>query len=160
MSLSQRRGMVDREHLSLSIAQRCALLEMARSSLYYRPREAPGEDLALMRETYGQSLDTPCRGSRRMKAWLARGHVREPEGVQRLMHIMGLRAIYRSPPTSRRRNIGSTLICCGMPRSPEPTRRVPPTASTCPWPGGFLPKLKPRWDVHLSGDDDQLGLSP
>ena len=21
-------------------------------------------------------------------------------------------------------------------------------------------KLKPRWDVHLSGDDDQLGLSP
>ena len=22
------------------------------------------------------------------------------------------------------------------------------------------PKLKPRWDVHLSGDDNQLGLSP
>ena len=22
------------------------------------------------------------------------------------------------------------------------------------------PKLKLRWDVHLSGDDDQLGLSP
>ena len=22
------------------------------------------------------------------------------------------------------------------------------------------PKLKPRWDLHLSGDDDQLGLSP
>ena len=25
---------------------------------------------------------------------------------------------------------------------------------------GINPKLKPRWDVHLSGDDDQLGLSP
>ena len=22
---------------------------------------------------------------------------------------------------------------------------------------GAVPKLKPRWDVHLSGDDDQLG---
>ena len=23
----------------------------------------------------------------------------------------------------------------------------------------FLSKLKPRWDVHLSGDDDQLGCA-
>ena len=23
--------------------------------------------------------------------------------------------------------------------------------------GELRPKLKPRWDVHLSGDDDQLG---
>ena len=49
MSLAQRRGMVDRERLSLSIARQCALLGVARSSLYYRPKEASGEDLALMR---------------------------------------------------------------------------------------------------------------
>ena len=48
MSLAQRRGMVDREHLSLSTARQCALLGVARSSLYYRPREASGENLALM----------------------------------------------------------------------------------------------------------------
>ena len=48
MSLAQRRGMVDRERLSLSIARQCALLGVARSSLYYRPKEASGEDLALM----------------------------------------------------------------------------------------------------------------
>ena len=41
MSLAQRRGMVDREHLLLSIARQCALLGVARSSLYYRPREPP-----------------------------------------------------------------------------------------------------------------------
>ena len=23
-----------------------------------------------------------------------------------------------------------------------------------------IPKQKPWWDIHLSGDDDQLGLSP
>ena len=40
MSLAQWRGMVDREHLSLSIARQCALLGVARSSLYYRPKEA------------------------------------------------------------------------------------------------------------------------
>ena len=26
--------------------------------------------------------------------------------------------------------------------------------------GGMISKLKPGWDVHLSGDDDQLELSP
>ncbi len=57
MSVAQRRGMVDREHLSLliaslSIARQCALLGVARSSLYYRPKEASGEDLALLRAIY------------------------------------------------------------------------------------------------------------
>ena len=46
MSLAQRRGIVDREHPSLSKARQCALLGVARSSLYYRPREASGENLA------------------------------------------------------------------------------------------------------------------
>ena len=72
MSLAQRRGMVDREHLSLSIARQCALLGVARSSLYYRPREASGENLALMQAMDRQYLDTPFYGSRRMKVWLAR----------------------------------------------------------------------------------------
>ena len=74
MSLAQRRGMVDREHLLLSTARQCALLGVARSSLYYRPREASGENLALMQAIDRQYLDTPFYGSRRMKVWLAREH--------------------------------------------------------------------------------------
>ena len=102
MSLAQRRGMVDREHLLLSIARQCALLGVARSSLYYRPREASGENLALMQAMDRQYLDTPFYGSRRMKVWLAReGRYVSRKRVQRLMRIMGLRAIYRSPRTSR-----------------------------------------------------------
>ena len=102
MSLAQRRGMVDREHLSLSIARQCALLGVARSSLYYRPREASSENLALMQAMDRQYLDTPFYGSRRMKVWLAReGRCVSRKRVQRLMRIMGLRAIYRSPRTSR-----------------------------------------------------------
>ena len=108
MSVAQRRGMVDREHLSLSIAslsiaRQCALLGVARSSLYYRPKEASGEDLALLRAMDRQYLDTPCYGSsRRMKVWLAwEGRCVSRKRVQRLMRIMGLRAIYRSPRTSQ-----------------------------------------------------------
>ena len=102
MSLAQRRKMVDREHLSLSIARQCALLGVARSSLYYRPREACGENLALMQAMDRQYLDTPFYGSRRMKVWLAReGRCVSRKRVQRLMRIMGLRAICRSPRTSR-----------------------------------------------------------
>ena len=44
----------------------------ARSSLYYRPWEASGENLALMQAMDRQYLDTPFYGSRRMKVWLAR----------------------------------------------------------------------------------------
>ena len=55
MSLAQRRGMVDRERPSLSTARQCALLGVARSSLYYRPREASGENLALM-QANGQAV--------------------------------------------------------------------------------------------------------
>ena len=102
MSLAQRRGMVDREHPSLSIARQCASLGVARSSLYYRPREASGEDLALMQTMDRQYLDTPFYGSRRMEVWLAReGRCVSRKRVQRLMRIMGLRAIYRSPRTSQ-----------------------------------------------------------
>ena len=102
MSPGRRREMVDREHLSLSIVRQCALLGVSRSSLYYRPKAVSEEDLSLMSEIDRQYLETPFYGSRRMKVWLAReGRYVSRKRVQRLMRIMGLRAIYRSPRTSR-----------------------------------------------------------
>ena len=80
MSLAQRRGMVDRERLLLSIARQCALLGVARSSLYYRPREASGENLALM-----QAMDRQYLGYTLLLVEAyeglagAGGQVREPE---------------------------------------------------------------------------------
>ncbi len=102
MSLAQRRKMVDREHPSLSMTRQCTLLGVSRSGLYYRSRGTSEEDLALMQAMDRQYLDTPFYGSRRMKVWLAReGRRVSRKRVQRLMRIMGLRAIYRSPRTSR-----------------------------------------------------------
>ena len=137
MSLAQRRGMVERDHLSLSIARQCALLGVARSSLYYWPREASSENLALMQSMDRQYLDTPFYGSRRMKVWLAReGRCVSRKRVKRLMRIMGLRAIYRSPRTSRpAREHRVFPTCWKRSELPGPTRRGPPTSPTCPWPG-------------------------
>ena len=102
MSLAQRRKMVDREHPSLSMTRQCALLGVSRSGLYYRSMGTSEEDLALMQAMDRQYLETPFFGSRRMRVWLERqGMVVGRKRVQRLMRIMGLRAIYRGPRTSR-----------------------------------------------------------
>ena len=102
MSPARRRKMVDRGHPSLSIVRQCTLLGVSRSSLYYRSRGIPEDDLALLRAIDRQLMETPFYGSRRMKAWLAReGRSVSRKRVQRLMRIMGLRAIYQGPRTSR-----------------------------------------------------------
>ena len=102
MTPAQRRELVDRQHGSLSIVRQCALLGVSRSSLYYRPRETSQQDLSLMREMDRQYLETPFYGSRRMRASLDRqGKPVRRKRVQRLMRLMGLRAIYRQPRTSQ-----------------------------------------------------------
>ena len=94
--------MVDREHPKLPIVRQCALLGVSRSSLYHRPQGASEADLSLMRGMDRQYLETPFYGSRRMKAWLDRqGIPVSRKREQRLMRVMGLRAIYRRPRTSQ-----------------------------------------------------------
>ena len=102
MRPARRRDMVDREHPKFQIVRQGALLGVSRSSIYYRPKGASEADLSLMREMDRQYLDTPFYGSRRMRAWLERqGIVVSRKRLQRLMRIMGLRAIYWSLRTSR-----------------------------------------------------------
>ena len=72
MSRERRREMVDRAHPALSTVRQCALLDMSRSCLYYRPKGTSSKDLALMKEIDRQYLATPFYGSRRMKVWLGR----------------------------------------------------------------------------------------
>ena len=102
MTPAKRRELVDQQHRSLSIVRQCALLGVSRSSLYYRAKETSQKDLSLMRELDRQYLETPFYGSRRMRASLERqGMPVSRKRVQRLMRLMGLRAIYRQPRTSQ-----------------------------------------------------------
>ena len=102
MTPAQRRELTDRQHRHLSIVRQCQLMGVSRSSLYYRPKGTPLGDLSLMQAMDRQYLETPFYGSRRMKASLERqGMTVSRKRVQRLMRLMGLRAIYRQPRTSQ-----------------------------------------------------------
>ena len=102
MAPAERRELVDRQHRLLSIVRKCALLGVSRCSLYYRPKETSRQDLSLIGGIDRQYLETPFYGSRRIRASLERqGMPVSRKRVQRLMRVMGLRAIYRRPRTSQ-----------------------------------------------------------
>ena len=102
MSRSDRRAMIDRDVVGLSVRRQCALLGLARSGV---DRVAPApdpEDLALMRRLDALYLELPFYGSRRMTLALkAEGRAVNRKRVQRLMRMMGLEALVPRPGTSR-----------------------------------------------------------
>ena len=66
MSAPDRRAMVERPGVDLSVRRQCALLNLARSGVY-RPKPVIGAgDLALMRRIDELHLQLPFYGSRRM----------------------------------------------------------------------------------------------
>lgn len=94
--------MINRSDRKLSLSHQCRLLDISRSSMYYKARGVNTEDLKLMRIIDEQYLKTPCWGSRSMRNHLRRqGYNINRKRVQRLMRIMGLEAIYPKPKTSR-----------------------------------------------------------
>jgi len=93
---------VDRRHPSLSVVRQCTLLGISRSGLYYQPVGISQGDLTLMKLIDCQYLATPFYGARRVAVWLKKqGYKVNRKRVRRLMRIMGLKAIYRRPRTSK-----------------------------------------------------------
>ena len=93
--------MVDRSH-ALALKRQCELLQLSRSSQYYRPVPSSERDLALMRRIDQWHLRHPFFGSRRIRDSLheegievGRRHVRT------LMQRMGIEAIYCKPRLSQ-----------------------------------------------------------
>jgi putative transposase len=100
MSPIVRLRMVDRADAQLLIVAQCRLLQVARSTLYWRPAAASEDDLLLMRRIDEQYLATPVYGARRMVAVLRRdGYA---VNRKRVMRLLGIEAIYQKPNTSRR----------------------------------------------------------
>ena len=93
--------MIDREH-ELTIGRQAELLQLSRSSLYYKPRAVSPATLALMRRIDELHLNYPFAGSRMLRDMLrADGIMVGRELVARLMRHMGIEAIYRRPNTSK-----------------------------------------------------------
>ena len=79
----------------LSVARQCALLGLARSSYYYRPRGVSAADLAAMRLLDEVFTAHPYFGARRLaEALVDRGQPIGRDRVRRLMRQLGLVAIY------------------------------------------------------------------
>lgn len=89
------------ENSALSITQQCQLLELNRSSLYYKPKPISDENLAILKALDELHLERPSMGSRQMADRLKdMGFHVNRKRVQRLMRLMGIEAIYPKPRTS------------------------------------------------------------
>ena len=94
--------MVDRAS-PLPITRQCRMLDLSRSSVYYRLQPIPEEDLGLMRRIDEIHLKRPFFGSRKIRDSLQReGYNLNRKRVQRLMQLMGLSALY---PKKRRTSL-------------------------------------------------------
>lgn len=92
--------MISSEH-PLPITRQCHLLELSRSSFYYREAPVSDRDLTLMRQIDEIHLNYPFYGSRRIRNELEdRGYHVGRGHVVTLMRKMGIEAIYRKPRTS------------------------------------------------------------
>lgn len=99
--MNERRVQIHTAH-GLSKTRRCELLDMARSTAYYRAEPVSQADLALMRLIDEIHLQWPFYGSRRIRDELEeRGHRVNRKRVQRLMRQMDLRALYPRRRTSQ-----------------------------------------------------------
>jgi len=101
LTINQRRLMIEKDNPNLSIARQCDILDINRSSFYYCPKQETDFNLLLMRLIDEQYTETPFYGSPRMTAILKRkGYLINHKRVERLMHKMGIMAIYPKPRTS------------------------------------------------------------
>jgi len=94
--------MIDPQHKPLSISRQCEILDINRSSYYYKPKPIKPEDLKLMRKIDELYTEQPSRGSRSIARQLRRQRIKvNRKKIQRLMQKMGIEAVYPKPNTSR-----------------------------------------------------------
>src|SRR3984893_16973379 len=99
---AERRAMIAPE-AGLSISRQCALLGVARSGFYYRPRPESGEELELVERLNRIFTDHPVYGSRRLQVALLREAVSAGRRrVRRLMKKLRLWAVRPKRNTSKR----------------------------------------------------------
>ena len=93
--------MVEPTNKNIGIANQCRILNINRSTFYYKKKPVKPENLDLMRQIDQQYLEHPSFGSRSMRRFLERkGNKINRKRVQRLMRQMGIEAIYPKPRTS------------------------------------------------------------
>ena len=103
--LSEKRKMIDRSNLSLSLRRQCETLGIHKSGLYYKPTGETELNLELMRLMDEHYLEHPYKGARRMYVWLKydKKYQVSLNRIERLYYrVMCLRSLLPGPHTSKR----------------------------------------------------------
>ena len=91
-----------REDDGLPLTRKCELAEVSRSSLYYAPRAADAQTLALQLAVDKLYMEFPCYGTRRVMLHLRRqGHAVGRDRARSLMAAVGWRTIHPGPRTTK-----------------------------------------------------------
>ena len=99
--MNERRSQIHATH-ALPKSRRCKILQLSRSTAYYRAEPVSEQDLLLIRLIDEIHLQWPFYGSRRLRDELqTMGHLVNRNRVQRLMRHMDLSALYPRPRTSQ-----------------------------------------------------------
>lgn len=97
-----RRKWLDPDYSCLSMRQQTQLLQINRSSLYYKAAGESEYSIMLMNLLDEQYTKTPFYGVAKMTAYLNEmGHTVNVKRVRRLLRKMGLEAIYQKPNLSK-----------------------------------------------------------
>ena len=100
MNTASRKALISLDK-NISIRKQCNLLNLSRSTFYYKPCEVSAEDLLLMRLIDKEYTEHPFYGSRRFQAYLQRlGYRVCRDKVRSLMRQMGIEAVYQKPRLS------------------------------------------------------------
>jgi len=92
--------MINRE-ARLPVTRQCKILELSRSGIYYTPVPVSTREIEIMRQIDEIHLLYPFYGSRKIRHELwYRGHDIGRDKVRRLMHRMGIEALYVKPRLS------------------------------------------------------------
>jgi putative transposase len=103
----ERRGeLIDADHERLSVRRQCALLQINRSTIYYKEKEVGIDEITLLNEIRDIWQRYPFYGYRRVTKELQfKGYTVNHKRVQRLMREGGIKALYPGPNTSRRNRL-------------------------------------------------------
>lgn len=93
--------MIERNH-DLAVTQQCKLLDLARSTAYYKTMPLTGEELYLMQKIGKLHSEHPFMGQRMIRDTLNNdGIFIGRQRVRTLMNKMGIRAHYKQPRTTQ-----------------------------------------------------------
>ena len=95
LTIEQKRKAVEPGHKNITIYRQCELLELNRSSLYYKAKGETEYNEQLMKLIDEQYVKTPFYGIDKMTKWLGLNkHYVNHKRVRRLIRQMGLEAVY------------------------------------------------------------------